>query len=124
MYRSCNEEAPDAVASAVAYLDERRARRLGLGQREARDRSAARLGEAVARYERHVLAWYALDRHAQARAARAAIVGHERTLVAAQLPLAAPAPRREGRRVRPSRRAHGSLARLPVPVASPSTGVT
>lgn len=123
MYRSCNEGVPDAVASAVAYLDERRARRLGLGQREARDRAAARLGEAVARYERHVLAWYALDRHAQARAARVAIVGHERTLVAAQLPLAAPAARRERPRFTPSRRAQGSLARLPVPLASPSAGL-
>lgn len=76
--------------------------------------------DTVARYERHVLAWYALDRHAQARAARAAIVGHERTLVAAQLPLAAPGPRRDGPRVRPVRRAQGSVARLAVPVASPS----
>ena len=120
MYRSFNEEGPGAAASAVAYLDERRARRLGLGQREARDRASARLGEAVARYERHVLAWYALDRHVQARAARAAIVGHERTLVAAQLPLAAPAPRHDSPRVRPLRPAQGSVARLAVPVASPS----
>jgi hypothetical protein len=121
MYRSFNEGLPGAAASAVAYLDERRARRLGLGQLEARDRAAARHGEAVARYERNVLAWYALDRHAQARAAQATIVGHERALLAAQLPPAAPAPRRERARVRPLRRAQGGLvARLPLPVSSSS----
>jgi hypothetical protein len=72
MFRSFNEQPQRAAASAVAYLDERRARRLGLGaQLEARDRAAARLGEAALRYERHVLAWYPLGRDAQARAARA-----------------------------------------------------
>ena len=72
MFRSFNEHPPDAAASAVAYLDERRLRRLGIGaQLEARDRAAARLDEAVLRYERHVRAWYPLGRHAEARAARA-----------------------------------------------------
>lgn len=70
MLRSINEHPPRAAAaSAVAYLDERRARRLGIGaQLQARDRAAARLGEAVLRYERHVLAWYPLGREAEARA--------------------------------------------------------
>jgi hypothetical protein len=72
MFRSFNEHPPRAAASAVAYLDERRARRLGIGtQPEARDRAAARLGEAVQRYERHVLAWYPLGGDAAPRAARA-----------------------------------------------------
>jgi hypothetical protein len=63
MLRSFNEQPPRAAASAVAYLDERRARRLGIAaQLEARDRAAARLGEAALRYERHVLAWYPLGR--------------------------------------------------------------
>jgi len=61
---------PRAAASAVAYLDERRARRLGIGaQLQTRDHVAARLGEAVLRYERHVLAWYPLRSGTEARAA-------------------------------------------------------
>lgn len=120
MFRSFNEHSPGAAASAVAYLDERRARRLGIGaQLEARDRAAVRLGEAVLRYERHVLAWYALGRHAEARAARAAVVGYEQALLAAQPTLAAPAPRREGGvHVKPSRR--HLAARQPLPMVSPS----
>jgi hypothetical protein len=63
MFRSFDEQPPRAAASAVAYLDERRARRLGSGaQLEARDRAAGRLGEAALRYQRHVLAWYPLGR--------------------------------------------------------------
>lgn len=73
MFRSFNEYPTRAAASAVAYLDERRARRLGFGaQVQARDRATARLGEAVGRYERHVLAWYPLGHDAEARAARTA----------------------------------------------------
>jgi hypothetical protein len=72
VFRSFNEQPPRAAASAVAYLDERRARRLGIGaQVQARDRTAARLGEAVLRYERHVLAWYPLGPDEAAGAARA-----------------------------------------------------
>ena len=122
MFRSFHEHPPGAAASAVAYLDERRVRRLGIGaQLEARDRAAARLGDAVLRYERHVLAWYALGRHAEARAARAAIVGYEQALVAAHPTLAAPAPRRESVRVKSSRRQPGRLAaRQPLRMVSPS----
>jgi hypothetical protein len=46
------------------------------------DRPAARLTEATKYYERHVLAWYALGRVAQARSAREAIVRYQRALVA------------------------------------------
>ena len=68
MVPTIDERHPGAAASAVAYLDERRARRLGMGaQLQARDRAAARFGEAVLRYERHVLAWYPLGREAEAR---------------------------------------------------------
>jgi hypothetical protein len=81
MFRSFNEHPPRAATSAVAYLDERRARRLGIGaQLQARDRAGAQLGEAVQRYERQVLAWYPLGRHAEERApdGRTAGVGRMR----------------------------------------------
>jgi hypothetical protein len=105
MFRSADGHPPGAAASAVAYLDERRARRVSSvrAQLEARDGAAARLREATLHYERHVLDWYAMGRPAQARAARAAIAGHEQALLAAQSALAAPAPRRERARPRPDR---------------------
>jgi hypothetical protein len=72
MFRSFDEHPPGAAASAVAYLDERRARRLGIGvERQARDRTATLLSEALLRYERHVLAWYPLGPEAETRVARA-----------------------------------------------------
>lgn len=104
MFRSPDDHPTGAAVSAVAYLAERRARRLGVAaQLEARDRAAARLREATLHYERHVLDWYAMGRPAQARAARAAIAGHERALLAAQSALAAPAPRPERARPRSDR---------------------
>jgi hypothetical protein len=76
MFRSFGEHPPRAAASAVAYLDERRARRLGIGtQPEAHDPTGARLGEAVQRYERHVLALYPLGGHAETRAPDGRTVG-------------------------------------------------
>jgi hypothetical protein len=70
MFRAFDEHPP--AASAVAYLDERRARRLGIGaERQAGDRAAAPLGEALLRYERHVLAWYPLGPEPETRVARA-----------------------------------------------------
>jgi hypothetical protein len=106
MWRSANDQTLDvSAASAVAYLDDRRARRLASirAQLEARDRAAARLREATLHYERHVLDWYAMGRPAEARAARAAIAGHEQALLAAQAAFATPAPRRERARPRPDR---------------------
>jgi hypothetical protein len=106
MWRSANDQHLDmSAASAVAYLDDRRARRLSSirAQLEARDRAAARLREATLQYERHVLDWYAMGRPAEARAARAAIADHEQALLAAQAALTAPARRRERARPRPGR---------------------
>jgi hypothetical protein len=72
MFRSFDEYPPGAAASAAAYLDERRARRLGNGaQLQARDRAGVPLGESLLRYERRVLAWYPLGREAETRVARA-----------------------------------------------------
>jgi hypothetical protein len=113
MFRSANDHPTSAATSAVAYLDERRARRLSSirAKLEARDRAATRLREATLHYQRHVLDWYAMGRPAEARAARAAIAGHERALLAAQSALASPGPRRE--RARPSRhRPRGPLWRV------------
>ena len=45
-------------------------------------RAAARLREATERYERHVLAWYALGRVADARSAHEAIVHYRRASAA------------------------------------------
>jgi hypothetical protein len=105
MFRSVNDHPASAAASAVAYLDERRARRLSSirAQLEVRDRAAARLREATLHYERHVLYWYAIGRPAEARAARAAIADHEQALLDAQAALTAPAPRRERAGPRPGR---------------------
>jgi hypothetical protein len=106
MWRSANEQTLDvSAASAVAYLDERRARRLSSirARLEARDRAATRLREATLHYERHVLDWYAMGRPAEARAARAAIADHEQALLAAQATLTAPALRRERARPRSGR---------------------
>jgi hypothetical protein len=46
------------------------------------DRAAARHRAAVKYYEHHVLAWYALDRVTEARAATQAIVRYRRVLAA------------------------------------------
>lgn len=122
MFRSYGEDLPGAAASAVAYMDERRARRLGISaQLEVRDRAAARLSEAVLHYERHVLAWHALGRHADGRAARAAIAVCEQALLDAQPALAAPAPRRPRARSKPPRRQYGTpLARSLAAIGSPA----
>jgi hypothetical protein len=72
--------APDAIA----------VRAIGRGNTSA-DRAAAALRAATRRYEQHVIAWYALGRVSEARAARDAIARCRRTL-AAELRNASNAP--------------------------------
>jgi hypothetical protein len=56
---------------------------LGIGpQRRSPDPAAARLRAATRYYERHVIAWHALGRLSEARAARDAIARHRRKLAA------------------------------------------
>ena len=61
--------APQAAACAVAFLSERRLRRRQPARRQWDD-TAALLRRATKHYERHVIAWYALGRVADARIAR------------------------------------------------------
>lgn len=72
--------APQAAASAVAFLNERRLRRRLAPEHQTRDHTAALLRGATKHYERHVIAWYALGRVADARAARERIRALERAL--------------------------------------------
>jgi hypothetical protein len=62
--------AHQAAASAVAFLNERRLRRRLEPEHQSREHTAALLRGATKHYERHVLAWYALGRVSDARAAR------------------------------------------------------
>jgi hypothetical protein len=54
----------------------------GIARQRSADRAAANLRAATRYYERHVIAWYALDRLHEARVARQAIARHWRQLAA------------------------------------------